>query len=515
MRISACYARFCRTCPTILLALLIAFNFTIITTACAQNWPLPAGHTLPATCRKPDMAKGNAVAPYLLHKLPLEDISFYAKGGCYPDTFLRFAPDSRKLAVGTFLGRLLLLDIYAGKLLWDKKIAEGMVKKIDFSPDGETLYFGEQSVDGFVYAADAATGAIRWRFRLADDLETSAPPGKDEVYGIYSLPGCYRLKVLDNGDIIVLGIHSWGDIKNLAGMRRLARVYRFSPKGKLRWAFPADGPAPMVLIYLDVDPAGRRVGALVGQHGSNTPEDAVYKTGSLLVLDGADGKLIASHTFEPLKPYFETVHFWQSISVGPRGELASIGMNDGRTFLIDLDTAKPVNTYNFGAPIVISGVPVSARATYTRIAPDRMIYFQTENSNVPNANTMEFVVDPPGPHPRANTINVVDPDGRVRWRYRSGHCYQNFWTSGDGRWVMTPVKRDDKIKGRESGAILFDTRREGGGSAKFVYLYTVEGLAFFQADMAADGSAFALCETPFKDPQSGLLTGAYQVHVVR
>jgi len=474
----------------ILLPVAITFVLTGRLRAVESAWPMPEGSSgLPASCRRPEAAGGDVVLPYLIRKVRLGDVSYYAKGGGQPDTFVRFSPDGRLLAVGTFLGRIKVVDIYAGRTLWEEKIAEGIIKQIDFSPDGKRIYFGEQSVDGFLYAADALSGKNRRRlYRLADDLGTSPPPPKDSLYGMYQLPMCFRLKTLADGDLVLLGIHCWGDHTKTESMTRLCRVYRLSPEGAVRWAFPPEGAMPLGLIYMDADPAGRRVAVLAASAAGNTPQDLAYRPGSIYVLDGRTGALVGGHTFQPLKPHFERVSFWQSVSVGRQGKLASLGTQDGRTFLVDLDTVQIKHTFTLGAPIIVSGVPVSARATYTHLAPDSMIYFQTGNSSVPYASRFMHVVDPPGVHPWANTIHAVGPDGRVRWRFRSGHEYQNFYSSADGRWLMTPVNKDDPKTGRDAGAMLFDTRRSGGGSAKLVYYYRVEGQTFFHADLARDGS---------------------------
>jgi len=122
---------------------------------------------------------------------------------------------------------------------------------------------------------------------------------------------------------------------------------------------------------------------------------------------------------------------------------------------------------------------------------------------------------PPGPHPNANSITAVGRDGRAAWRYHSGHQYQNFWTSGDGRWMITSVQRTRGKAGWDSGVMLFDVARAAGGAAKFVYYYQVEGLSFFRAAISGDGAAIAVVEVPCEDPQTKTLRGTYQVHVIR
>ncbi len=477
------------------------------------GWPALAGNS--AHCRSADGDASRLAIACLIGRVVLEDVSYYVRGRWQPDTCVRFSPDGRLLAIGSYTGWIRMWDVYANRSLWKKKIAEGMVKRVDFSPDGRQVYFGEQSVDAFVYGADTHSGEIRWRFRMAGDLESGRPPAKDEPYGIFRLPGAYGLQTLADGDVLVQGLHSWGGNPMIDEMKRLSRVYRLTPEGRVRWAFPANGPTPYSVIYADADAGGRRFALLIAQKG--TQRDAAYPfaEGTLVVLDGASGRLMWQYTFEPLQPHFDRVGFWESISVGPGGRRASVGLFDGRTFLFDLERRRVERAFDFGAPVLISGVPVSARATYNHLAADSMVYFQTDISSVPYASTMDHVVSPPGPHPNATTLTAVKLNGEIAWRYRSGHSFQNFWTSRDGRWLFTAVNRDDERTGREAGGMLFDTHRAGGGTSRLVYFYPVRGKTHFHADLARDGSAFALVETPYRDPETNRLVGEYAVHIVR
>ena len=582
---------------------------------------------MPETVRSPESRAADVVAPFLIRKVPLGDVGYYAKAGLQADTSVQFSPDSRLLAIGTLLGDVQVIDVYSGKTLWSKRIAEGMVKQAVFSRDRpddspdqsdrsevkqavfsrtgtnnpadppnqsnptdssdlsississipSIVYYAEQSPDGFLYAADARTGNELWKFRLAKDLESSAPPAKGNIWGIYELPGFYRLVATSDGGVVALGVHSWGDWSKAGGMRRLSRVYRFSREGKVLWAFPADKPAAMTFAYMDADAGGRRVVVLTGEVAGGAPAGYPLRPGSLCCLDGASGRLVGTHVFEPLKPFFDKVLFWQSVSVSPGGEKAAIGLHDGRAYIFDLDTVNPGEpqssemtrkqaeactlavseyrlqpasypplavseyrlqpasyppslrpndsrtrptlspdfSFSFGTPVLISGIPVCANATYTHIARGGAVYFQTGNSSVPSGAGEDASRQPPGPHPNANTITAVGRDGRAAWRYHSGHQYQNFWTSGDGRWMITSVQRTRGKAGWDSGVMLFDVARAGGGAAKFVYYYQVEGLSFFRAAISGDGAAIAVVEVPCEDPTTKRLRGTYQVHVIR
>jgi outer membrane protein assembly factor BamB len=490
----------------------ITFIISSVSAVAREYWPaLPEN---PSDCRHQRDIDAPSI-PCLIGQINLEDVLFYVRDRWQPDTFVKFSPNGRLLGIGSYTGILRLWDVYGQKILWEKHIAEGIVKRIDFSNNGDRVCFGEQSVDGFIYCAKTNTGDVQWRFRLADDLQTSPPPAKDDSYGIFSLPAPYGLKVLDNGDVLVLGIHSWNDEKTFRDRTMLSRIYRLSPEGKVRWVYPKEAPLPMTVIYMDSDSRGDNIAFLITKKGAQPDIVTPYAEGTMVVLDGRAGKPVWQYTFEPLSPFFDSVGFWESISVAPDGARASVGLFDGRTMLFDIAHKRVENVFDFGAPISISGVPVSASATYNHLASDGMAYFQTGTSSVPMASTMAHVVAPPGPHPNATMLTAVGPDGKIKWRYRSGHSFQNFWSSTDGRWLLTSVLRDNDQLGWESGAMLFDTHRNGGGTSKLVYFYQVEGKTHFHADISSDGAAFALVETPYRDPQTERIVGSYQVHVVR
>lgn len=482
----------------------------------ASLWPTPASvKGLPETCRRNDTKQGDAVIPYVLRKIPLGDAGYDNGMSKHPNTFVKFSPDGRLLAIGTMLGHIMMAEVYSDRILWDKKVAEGMVKRIDFSPDGKSVYFGEQSVDGYIYAAETFSGKTLWKFRLADDLQQGSPLNRDDAQDIYDKPGCYQLKTLANGDVVVLGIHSWGDWRDRSKSTCLSRIYRFSSGGKILWAFPEDAPMYYTVVFMDCDNRGKKVALLTNKEGGNTPENYKYLNGTLYILDAATGKESGHYTITPLRPWFSRVSFWQSVSVSENGDYASIGTQDGRSFLFELKTVSPIKTFDFGAPVMISGVPVSAYASYTRIAPDNIAYFQTSNTSVIAANMSRTIVAPPGPHPNANMINAVTFDGKISWRYRSNLSCDNFWLSNDGRWMMTTAMAYKGKMRHEAGALLFDTHRAGGGTSKLVYFYPIEGTIFFHADMSPDGAAFAIAESPYKNPQTSKLAGTYQVHILR
>ena len=98
-----------------------------------------------------------------LYSLDLGNVSRrVALGGTAPDTALEFSEDGERLAVGTSLGELLVLDAWTGKVQARRKFPETVVKVLVFSGDGETLYMAEQSPVALVHALDPETLESRW-----------------------------------------------------------------------------------------------------------------------------------------------------------------------------------------------------------------------------------------------------------------------------------------------------------------------------------------------------------------
>ncbi|MEY3212226.1 MAG: hypothetical protein RIT28_2707, partial [Pseudomonadota bacterium] len=115
--------------------------------------PLPGGRALVARLWRPGdqveidgvggQAPGRAECVPIAHTA-LGDVSrLIAGGGSPPDTSLAFSPDGARLAVGSYLGELLVLDAWTGEVLQKKTVPEALIKRVAWSPDGRTLYAAE------------------------------------------------------------------------------------------------------------------------------------------------------------------------------------------------------------------------------------------------------------------------------------------------------------------------------------------------------------------------------------
>ena len=453
----------------------------------------------------------------LLWTYPLGDVSFHARAGHSPDSFVTFSPDGRYLALGTYDGRILVFNSRSGKLIFGKKIPEAMIKKLTFSPDGKILYYGEQSPEGKVCALELCRRKTLWCFSTEKDLQRGTPPPPGDLYGIYHLPGIYRLKTLASGDLLALGVHTWFDRKRRL-WRRLSRIYRLDPGGKLIWAYPWQGPAPATIIYADSDPRGEKVAAIALLPSEDSLDHKKFKgppPQSFLALDGKTGRPLFFYPLKPLRPYFDRVAAWESVAISPDACWAAIGTADGRLFIMDLTNKKLARVLKLATPIKLGPFPVSASLGYGLFGTKTLFVLSGESS-IPYG--MPLAIDrPSGPHPAARTLFAIDPKrGKILWRFVSPFKLQGLALSADGRYlaVAAAAFRRENKSFKQFGILLFDLKKRGGGLSKFCGYFPTQGTCFFHLAISPEGELVAVVENPWQDSW-GRLFGKHRLLVLK
>ena len=98
-------------------------------------------------------------------------------------TALAFSSDGRLLAAGTQRGRLAVIGLAAGEIVWSAERPGRVIRQLAFDEAGRRLYAGEQGPEGRVAAYDPLAGPEPlWTFDGADLLGTS-PPTEPGPYG--------------------------------------------------------------------------------------------------------------------------------------------------------------------------------------------------------------------------------------------------------------------------------------------------------------------------------------------
>ena len=423
---------------------------------------------------------------------------------------------THKLAVATDRGHLAVLQTLSGETLWKTRISEGYVRSMAFSPDNSLLYIGEQAADGFIYCYNfaAAASTLRWKYRTADDIETSTPSDPDSVYAWVSYPGAVCMRTLANGDLLVASVHAWTE----NGVpRKMSQLYRFdSETGDVLWKWPRDGAISKIVRWFDVSTDGKTL-ALVADNGHNLQGSLTNEngagTGKLVVLNTADGIEKWHADIEPLRPYFPQVTFWRGVSISPDGTFINVTTDDGRAFIFDVNTSEPIWQENLTTPLEVSGIPIVATAG-TIGATDAAALFVTGDTYIPY-HLRKGAQRPSAAHPNGMTLFAYSWSGEKIWQWQLENMPQGLRIDEKDRYAALSVsKRTQDPNESLHGVSVFDLTAEGGGLSKYLYTYRTEGqLPYDTLAMSADGAFIVVVEVPIAMPDE-TVRGKNRVHVL-
>ena len=423
-------------------------------------------------------------------------------------------PNAEKLAIATDSGHLAVLQPVTGETLWKTRISEGYVRRIAFSSDNTLLYIGEQAADGFIYCYDLTTDkpTLRWKYRTADDIETSTPSNPDSVYAWVSYPGPACMRTLANGDLLVASVHSWTE--NDTPLKK-SQLYRLdSETGKVIWKWPHDSATSRIIRWFDASANGKTL-ALITDAGHNLQGSTANESGNgkLIVLN-AEGGAEKWHTnIEPLREYFAQVTFWRGVSISPDGKFINMTTDDGRAFIFDVNKPEPIWQENLTTPLEVSGIPIVATSG-TIGATDAAALFVTGDTFIPY-HLRKGAQKPSAGHPNGMTLFAYSWSGEKSWQWKLENMPQGLRIDTMGRYAVLSVsKRTQDPNESLHGVSVFDLTAGGSGLAKYLYTYRTEGqLPYDTLAVSTDGTLIAIVEVPIAMPDE-TVRGKNRVHVL-
>lgn len=428
-------------------------------------------------------------------------------------TIVAFSAEGKNIAIATDAGHLAIVEALTGKEVWKTRISEGYVKHVAFSSDGNRLYIGEQAADGYIYCYDISASAKRasrqlWKYRTADDIESSTPPDPSSVYAWVQYPGPSRMLTLPDGDVLVASVHSW--TKDNAPQKK-SQLYRFAGKtGNVKWKWPAAGALPKVLRWFDVSAHGKTLALVADASGKGN--------GQLVVINVETGAEQWHANFEPLTPYFEGVTFWRGVSISPDGKFINVTTDDGRAFIFSALTGKqsqqePSWHQNLATPLEVSGVPIIATSG-TIGATDALALFVTGDTYIPY-HLQKGAQRPTTAHPNGMTLFAYSWTGEKDWQWQLENMPQGLRIDATGRYAVLAVsKRSQNPNESLHGVSIFDLAAAGSGLAKYLYTYRTEGqLPYDTLAISGDGTYIAVVEVPLVLPDE-TVRGKNRVHIL-
>lgn len=445
-------------------------------------------------------------------------------------TTVAFSADGKNIAIATDAGHLAIVEALTGKEVWKTRISEGYVKHVAFSSDGNRIYIGEQAADGYIYCYARGAREKRayrqlWKYRTADDIESSTPQEPSSVYAWVQYPGPSRMLTLPDGDVLVASVHSW--TKDNAPQKK-SQLYRFAGEtGNVKWKWPAAGALPKVLRWFDVSTDGKTLALVADASGEGN--------GQLVVINVETGAAQWHANFEPLTPYFEGVSFWRGVSISPDGKFINVTTDDGRAFIfrtfisrtattgipagsqehlnLTSPEQKPIWHQNLTTPLEVSGLPIIATSG-TIGATDALALFVTGDTYIPY-HLQKGAQRPTTAHPNGMTLFAYSWAGEKVWQWQLENMPQGLRLDATGRYAALAVsKRSQNPNESLHGVSIFDLAAEGSALAKYLYTYRTEGqLPYDTLAISGDGTYIAVVEVPLVLPDE-TRRGKNRVHIL-
>jgi outer membrane protein assembly factor BamB len=414
--------------------------------------------------------------------------------------------DGRFGAAGTEDSRLLLLDMDSFQPLWTKRLGEGRLLFLTFTPAGDGLLVGEQSRDGFLYCFETASGRLRWKFRAADVVgESESGSGRHPVFDYIALGRSDPLRCY-----AAAKRQYWKDGDYFYHTRMLCLDVA---TGREVWRYPRTANMDAGPSKVAVDAAQRFV-VFNNFKRMTVCDQAVY------CLDAASGELLWQWVYDP--PYEGHKQLtWRGMDISADGSRVALFAQDGRAFLLE-------NPAALHPPAAHPRVIWQKAVTRLIRVGDMDLYgygalarFSGSQLFLVSGNTHALMHDKAGAaidHPQSNTLFAYSLQGELLWMYKLGGIAYNVDLSADRRYLLMPVRSSrSQVDTRHQGIYLFDLQRPGGGSEKLLWHFRTPGICL-DGSLSGNGGRIVALEYPLDmDPREQFVDvrGAHRVFELR
>lgn len=407
------------------------------------------------------------------------------------------------VVAGLHDGTLVAVDQESGVRQWRHEDDGGSV--VSLSPWKDGILAGERGRDGMIRLHDAETGAVRWRYRSADDVgeprketrfflpfvvDVAVPTNDGEAGSAGGGDGSDGSDGSDADDertddrayTIVRRYERGSD----GGQTFRSAVYAFEPDGAVRWGHETDA-SPISLSVRD-----SRV-AVAFNRCPGSDRDG------LRVLDAADGTVLG--WWDPPGDGDRRVG---DVSLTADG-IAVASHADYRGYLLDGVSDgddDPVRwRVDFGRPVDRGDETVYTYPNHVHATPAGVVFVTGNTYPVEGRETEHR-------HPNEHTAVGIRPDGVREWDAGVGGFAHEIGSAGDA--VVVPVAQHFRERDPENhGVRRFDV---GDG---IVTSWSLDGVGVAATVADDDPGAVAFVEEPVAYHDDGNRRGAYRLHVTR
>lgn len=388
--------------------------------------------------------------------------------------------------VGTANGELMHLS-KEGKELWSHSVGSGLIRAIAVSRDEKTVYAGEKSPDGYLYAINVKTGDVRWKYR-AYDLIGGEPD-------IRADPQPIRISTDHEGNVYAV---FYRFTVNEAGERHyVSRVVSFTADGDIRWKYPKDENMDGWVNWGDVSDSAHRFAFGTANYDKSKTVKLEYNK-NIYVLDDRDGTLVHGETI-PMADHFTSVTMRNGPSYSEDGRYLTAMTSDGRGFLFDSD-GNLLWQRTVADAKEINGAWYFAAGRDAMILPEGVLFATINTFGRDNWQLAAPVI-----HPASNSIYLFGLDGTYRFKYQAPGEIEG--VSAANGIAALAVGRNVRNHDYHAHGAAFISLADG---KELRYFHTAGPLQAIA--ISADGKTAAGIEVPAVTPEGNLL-GDYRLHI--
>lgn len=388
--------------------------------------------------------------------------------------------------VGTERGEVFLLD-NAGRQMWKRALGLGKFVSMALSKDGRVAYIGEQSPSGQLFALNAETGDLLWKYEASEAVGADAK--------MHSYPAVVHISV-DKEDNVFINAYRFAMYRD--GSRGYhARILSFSKKGELRWQYPQNEVMDTWTTWCDAN--GYNDGLVVSTSSYEVRPGMKYKD-TLYFLNKQTGQLASPLAISPIAPYSKTV-MRGSPNFSADGKLLAGSTSDGRAFLFDY-SGKLLWERELSRPTLIDNSWINASGRDGYVYGDSVLF-----TTINTFNRENWQLPTPVDHPGSNGLFVFDVDGKFRYRYKGLGTIEQIAVA-DGI-VACAVGRNIRTHEYAAHGGVIIRLKDGSEEAFFPTEGPLQAIA-----LSADGKTAAGVEAPALTGE-GKILGAYRFHLWR
>ncbi len=428
---------------------------------------------------------------------------------------LAVSADEKWIAVAGFDETIKLFSA-VGERRWTFNIPESYGRSVAISPDSRTVYAGECSMDGNIYAIDLNTGKLKWVYAVGDDV---GRPENIET-ARWTHQACVYSLTASKDTLFAVGTHSNRVMLELPDGGRIVHyptktlLYAFEPRnGKILWRFPETETMDTRMPFpLYSKPLKHIIGANTSWRRKGAPVEK-YENGTVRLINAATGEQSDAYRIEPT--IMDYTSMWYGLSVSPNGKFVAAATNDGRLHLFAVDEGPALRLLwrrDITTLMTVSGIPIYAGGKYSTVFDDGAVFVVSGNTYA-KRTVADAAQEPPTEHPDSNSAFLFNSNGDILWKWKAPGAIDGL-SPLPGSGLTAILVNHNYIENTLEASGFYFLKYQPGNTEPVARLgdFQLRGISV-TGRFSPKGAYFAGIEVPIR-LENDTVTGVHNLHII-